>query len=408
MVASENSVAADNSSPEDELKRRKRKISLANCNLCGSNEARYRCPGCFKQTCSLSCVRKHKEDSGCRGVRDKTAFVALSQFDELNLLNDYRFLEDTGRMAGSSNRDKLASVPAVTQRIKTLSAQARKLSMTLKFLPITFTKSKENSTIFLKKEKRFYWRLKLLFPQSECEFVERRVSDEQTLEQILTCYIHPAESEPVRRQKLKMYVRSPFDHVRVFMKAEGRQANSVRYQELDMTKSLRENLKFKTVIEYPVFHVVLEDHCHNYPLKGPAWRVSPGSGRREGTADPSRPRPGLGGPGAAPEASPDAGPPQEKKPKREPVDEELEEGEIRDSDDGGGGEDDEDDGGVKDANDNVASEACGVDAVGGSEEGGDGNMTSKEGGDEPHSLNEPAGENDSHVVKTCEEQTQSI
>ena len=36
-------------------------------------------------------------------------------------------------------------------QIKTLSAQARKLSMTLKFLPITFTKSKENSTIFLKK-----------------------------------------------------------------------------------------------------------------------------------------------------------------------------------------------------------------------------------------------------------------
>ena len=36
-----------------------------------------------------------------------------------------------------------------------------------------------------------------------------------------------------------------------------------------MTKSLRENLKFKTVIEYPAFHVVLKDHCHNYPLKGP-------------------------------------------------------------------------------------------------------------------------------------------
>lgn len=28
--------------------------------------------------------------------------------------------------------------------------------------------------------------------------------------------------------RLKMYVRTPFDHVKVFMKAEGRKANSVR------------------------------------------------------------------------------------------------------------------------------------------------------------------------------------
>ena len=72
---------------------------------------------------------------------------------------------------------------------------------------------------------------------------------------------------------------------------------------------------------------------------------------------------------------------------------------------GGEGGDDDD---VEDVKDNVVSEACGVDAVGGSEEGGDGNMTSKEGGSEAHSVNEPAGEDDSHVVKTCEEQTHSI
>jgi hypothetical protein len=32
--------------------------------------------------------------------------------------------------------------------------------------------------------------------------------------------------------RLKMYVHSPFDHIRVFMKAEGRKANSVRYDRL--------------------------------------------------------------------------------------------------------------------------------------------------------------------------------
>lgn len=42
-----------------------------------------------------------------------------------------------------------------------------------------------------------------------------------------------------------------------------------RYQELDVAKTLKENLKLKLVIEYPLLHIVLKDHCHDYPLKGP-------------------------------------------------------------------------------------------------------------------------------------------
>ncbi|MEQ2197669.1 hypothetical protein XENOCAPTIV_001767 [Xenoophorus captivus] len=71
-----------------------------------------------------------------------------------------------------------------------------------------------------------------------------------------------------------MYVHYPFDHVKVFMKAEGRKANSVRYHGLDIEKSLRDNLSYKTIIEYPVLHVVLRDYWKDYPLKGPAEPVS--------------------------------------------------------------------------------------------------------------------------------------
>nr|XP_046157548.1 box C/D snoRNA protein 1 [Oncorhynchus gorbuscha] len=344
MLSSVDTVAAAESHVEndrlgDELKGNKIKLSLANCGVCGSEVANYRCPGCLKHSCSLPCVKKHKEESGCSGVRDKTAFVALSKMDEMNLLSDYRFLEDTGRLADSANRDSLVRGPPVNFRAKRLTAQARRLNITLRFLPNTFTKSRENSTICLKKENRFLWHLQLLFPQSSSEFTERRVSDDQTLEQILTPYIHPTESEPVRRQKLKMYVHSPFDHIRVFMKAEGRKANSVRYQELDVAKTLKENLKFKLVIEYPLLHIVLKDHCHDYPLKGPvepvlahgspmmegAWR---GNGRREeGRMEVSQPQ--LGPPFLG--SSPETDPPKKKRAKREP--EELEDGEIGDGDD---------------------------------------------------------------------------
>ncbi|KAM8875230.1 box C/D snoRNA protein 1 [Spinachia spinachia] len=253
-----------------EPKGTKRKMSLSHCGACGSEEAKYRCPACLANSCSLLCVKKHKEDTGCSGVRNKTAFVTISEFDEMTLLSDYRLLEDTGRFAGGATRDKLVQIPRSTSRAKRLAANARKLNITLRFLPITFTKSKENSTLFFTKEKQFLWHVKVIFPQSSTEFSQRRVLDGQTLEQILTPYIHPTESDPVKRQKLKMYVRTPFDHVKVFMKAEGRKANSVRYHELDLCKTLRDNLSYKTIIEYPVLQVVLREHWKEFPLRGSA------------------------------------------------------------------------------------------------------------------------------------------
>ncbi|KAF3690647.1 Box C/D snoRNA protein 1 Zinc finger HIT domain-containing protein 6 [Channa argus] len=328
---------------EEEQKGPKRKISLSICAVCGSEEAKYRCPGCLTLSCSLICVKKHKTDSGCGGVRDKTAFVTLSQFDEMALLSDYRFLEDTGRFADGANRDNLVRAPRTTSKAKRLASNARKMNITLRFLPVTFTRSRENSTFFTK-EKQFMWHLKLIFPQSNTEFIQRRVSDRQTLEQILTTYIHPTESDPVKRQKLKIYVNAPFDHVKVFMKAEGRKANSVRFHQLVIEKSLRDNLSYKTLIEYPVLHVVLQDHWKEYPLKGPAEPVSACSSIATKTEGVDHERkhisPSLQGSHTprgtniwmgTSETSPEIEPPQQKRAKREAEEKELEEGELRDS-----------------------------------------------------------------------------
>ncbi|GAA6221337.1 box C/D snoRNA protein 1 [Lates japonicus] len=340
IMSAEDSREEISRQEDEEQRGTKRKISLSNCGVCGSEEAKYRCPGCLTHSCSMLCVKKHKDDSGCSGVRDKTAFVRLSQFDEMALLSDYRFLEDTGRFADGTTRDSLIRAPRTTMKAKKLAASARKMNITLRLLPITFTKSKENSTFFHTKEKRFMWHLKLIFPQSSTEFSQRRVSDRQTLEQILTPYIHPTESDPVTCQKLKMYVHATFDNVKVFMKAEGRKANSVRYHELDMQKSLRDNLSYKTLIEYPVLHIVLREHWKDYPLKGPAEPASARSsfatkseGVNQDKEDVTQVSPycATGGTNiwtGTPETSSGVEPPQEKRAKRESGEEEVEEGEI--------------------------------------------------------------------------------
>ena len=57
------------------------------CSQCRDKPARYRCPGCTAYTCGLECVKSHKAESGCSGKRDRTAFVALKEFDDKNLVS---------------------------------------------------------------------------------------------------------------------------------------------------------------------------------------------------------------------------------------------------------------------------------------------------------------------------------
>lgn len=57
------------------------------CDVCEKQTAKYRCPGCGVQTCCLSCVKQHKTESGCDGVRNKTGYVGMKQFSDMNLLS---------------------------------------------------------------------------------------------------------------------------------------------------------------------------------------------------------------------------------------------------------------------------------------------------------------------------------
>nr|XP_006120324.1 box C/D snoRNA protein 1 isoform X2 [Pelodiscus sinensis] len=185
----------------------------------------------MKYSCSLVCVKKHKTALSCNGIRDKAAFVSINEFSELNLLSDYCFLEDVGRMADGAVRDISLHRPTTNKSINYLRNRARKHNIYLKTLPIGFTKRRENTTTFNKKEQRFYWHLKLIFPQSHAEYIVKR---------------------------LKIYTMSPPSDIQILMKIENRQHNSVSYDELDTSKSLRDNLKDKVVIEYPTLLVVLK------------------------------------------------------------------------------------------------------------------------------------------------------
>jgi hypothetical protein len=69
------------------------------CQVCGLNERKYKCPGCNQSTCSVGCIKQHKQNTGCTGKE-----IAVFQFIELKNMNDdiytsdVKFLDKTKRI----------------------------------------------------------------------------------------------------------------------------------------------------------------------------------------------------------------------------------------------------------------------------------------------------------------------
>ncbi|XP_071477505.1 box C/D snoRNA protein 1-like [Diadema antillarum] len=239
---------------------------VGKCMVCVSENAKYTCPRCRTTTCCLACVKQHKSQSGCSGVRDKTAFVAVKDFSENHLLSDYRFLEDADRKCYSAVGDIKNKPGFLNFRWKLVSKEAYKRHIRLRLLPHHFTKHRENSTSFNKKTKLMMWHVKWIFPQAEAEYINIRLQETVTLKEALCKYIHPETADPVIRQRLKRYCSCGVDNVQVFMKVENQPANVLRYHQLSLNRTLKDNLVEKCLVEYPTMHVVLPENAAQYPL----------------------------------------------------------------------------------------------------------------------------------------------
>ncbi|CBI38923.3 unnamed protein product, partial [Vitis vinifera] len=77
------------------------------CKECKSNLSKYTRPGCFVRSCSLPCVKAHKQHTRCTGKRQRTQFFPLSQFDDNLLLSDYNLFEEVKRVAESAQRTRI-------------------------------------------------------------------------------------------------------------------------------------------------------------------------------------------------------------------------------------------------------------------------------------------------------------
>ncbi|XP_065056062.1 box C/D snoRNA protein 1-like [Rhopilema esculentum] len=232
------------------------------CEVCEVTESKYKCPGCSMQTCSLPCVKRHKVQNECDGKRCKTAFVDIKEFSDQNLLSDYRFLEDVSRNTDSATRDSLKMFKSHNKHRYNFLKQARARKINLHLLSYGMTRQKENTSMFNYKKKCLVWRVKLKFIHEGLEQTILRVDETTTLKDILGRFIDPEMSDPLIRYKLKSYINSGIEKIRVYLKKEGSLDNG--YFLLDQSQSLTQILKNKTVFEYPEFHVLISGRDEEY------------------------------------------------------------------------------------------------------------------------------------------------
>ncbi|KAL5457277.1 hypothetical protein EMCRGX_G034525 [Ephydatia muelleri] len=228
------------------------------CESCHKLPFKYKCPKCDRKSCSLSCVKQHKTEYGCDGTRSKTSFVPLSEFSDNHLLSDYNFLEDVNRYLECNERDPIRLLNRepkpkyhMSQKLK-LEASRREIDFIQ--LSCAFEKHKANTSRVVKGKGPRH---------CDVEYLDTNVCEDELLVNVLNKYIHPTSSDPVARHRLETYVMAGLEGVKLFMKAE-MSSSCARYYPLDMSKSLGDNLSQKTVVEFPEFHVVLEQCSKQY------------------------------------------------------------------------------------------------------------------------------------------------
>lgn len=248
---------------------------LGKCEVCAANDAKYTCPKCEVKTCCLSCLKIHKKELECDGIRDKTKYIPLKKMTKMDLMSDYNFLEECTRYVQDRKRDKLKKYTKQNNyELPTCMFRLRAAALTrgteLRFLLPNFTRSKQNTTRLDYKTQIISWKIEWNFPNAGEKiivFVDDQCNEEQKLIDLCLKYIDGNCLEEVPRKKeLEFYHSKRYEELRFLLRAEGVRRSGNRFFNLDPLLSLKENFKGKMIVEYPVIFVVFADFARELDL----------------------------------------------------------------------------------------------------------------------------------------------
>ena len=189
------------------------------CHTCG-NRGKYVCPARSARSCSLECVKKHKENTNSTGQVDPTEFVPKQKlFTPTGLDRDYNFLQTISRQITVHKQDTSQKVYKPRDQWR---AGVRVRAMGPGMSRVTKNKSKWNN-----QAKVFEWttEFKLGLEGKDSKYLQ--VPDSTKVSAL------PALAEI--RDDMDVFVRDPFGN----------------RTKLDATLSFKDALKGKMVLEFP-------------------------------------------------------------------------------------------------------------------------------------------------------------
>ncbi|GLT32150.1 hypothetical protein SLA2020_068370 [Shorea laevis] len=229
------------------------------CKECKNHPSKYKCPGCSLRSCSLPCVKAHKQRTGCNGKRNMTKFVPLSEFDDNLLVSDYNLLEEVKRIAESAQRTRAKlggyshfKLPFV---LRSLCSAAASRGTKLWFQPSGMSKREKNQTRYNQREKFISWTIEWRFHSTDVVIVDHGVNEERNICSVIENHLKPG---PWIHQ-LRHFFEEQLENLKFFMRKYPKGPKSP-FRELDMKAPIRKQLANIVIVEYPVIHVFLPSH----------------------------------------------------------------------------------------------------------------------------------------------------
>ncbi|XP_071736107.1 uncharacterized protein [Rutidosis leptorrhynchoides] len=253
--------------PNSQMEQQQSSSSSKSCDECKTNDFKYKCPGCTLRSCSLTCVKAHKQRTGCTGKRQQqTEFVPLSKFDDNILLSDYNMLEDVKRIADSAKRRRVQLCGnyfgvGIPYSLRNLHNAAWNRRIRLFFLPSGMSKRETNQTTFNRKWKTISWTIEWCFHSNDIKLIDHKVNEKSNLHSVIQKHLKPG---PLKHP-LKPFCLEPLESLKFYISKHPKQPRSP-FRELDMHAPIREQLSNLVIIEYPVIHVFLPSHSIDFEV----------------------------------------------------------------------------------------------------------------------------------------------
>ncbi|XP_053990326.1 box C/D snoRNA protein 1-like [Hylaeus volcanicus] len=270
---------------------------LKNCVICFRKGAKYKCPNCLLWTCSLSCFTFHKEKKNCTGIKKEFGPVKLNEFNDRIFKQDVRFLENVSKIAEKASRINAKRFTTLIQNrshgikkrfppVSVLHKKCQERQISFHFLPLEFSKRRQNTTQLTRKAKRLAWRVAWRFPEHyDVSYVDSSISEDSVLKTLLHRFYLPDEStdaiksntDNLPESSIPLLLKKSKDPLNVFpheiiykdtslenyKNKDESPSSTVRWYLLNKENKLSEALSHKHVYEFPEFLVVSYEYLNN-------------------------------------------------------------------------------------------------------------------------------------------------